>query len=1154
MPGSAVYTGSPLCMLMVASLCFYCSIVLSDQTYEYSVNSVVNEFIVSYHTRTFYRLRTSLLCSILDRFYLNYSILPRWSSIPIAVSSDFDVVVVHNLTERDSSSFVASLERHPLIKGAYQQKRIQRILLEHERGAEASDRRTPKLFGKQWKPPVPGTIPLHETKQPWRLLQVERLWARGVCGADVRVGIFDTGLVDTTKHPHFHATRVVERTDWTKSESSDVLRAVDSNRRSHLQALDGHGHGTFVAGLIAAAQNSPPSLDQFVSRSSGSSGCPPVGLAPWADLFIFRVFTDQQVSYTSWFLDAFNYAISRKLHVINLSIGGPDFLDRPFVDKVWELSSNGILLVSAIGNDGPVFGSLNNPADQMDVLGVGGVDALGRIAQFSSRGMTAWSLPFGYGQVKPDVVSFSTGVISSGLDGKCRTLSGTSVASPIVAGVVALLISAALDQNSRSLSDHSIPSVPINPASLKQALIAGATPLSRIHLFGTEPIQWPNSPDSSSMFEQGAGLVDLRVAFQTLQHLKPQATIIPSYLDFTECPYMWPYCSQPFYHTMQPVVVNLTILNSMAVSGHIVGAPVYHPYSDRNGNRLRVGFTYNKHLWPWSGYLAVHFEVASELNDSVPSDRFSGLAEGYITLTVESEDELTKTTLWTNLTVPVRAQIIPTPNRSRRILYDQFHSIHYPSGYIPRDDLTRKNQPLDWLGDHIHTNMRDLYTHLRSSNYYVEVLTSPFTCFDARNYGTLLLVDPEEEFFPQEIEKLFDDVTTLGLSLLTFADWYNTSVINALRFFDTNTKRLWTPETGGVNLPALNELLRPFGVEMGDKVYAGSITIGRRTIRYTSGSSLKKFPSTQLSSTPGRGGLLRPSLVDIGAQVIQNRKKPGTQEESVAKVREVRQSQETVNMPDNWRLTATENDPTPAVLGLWTATHANSSTGRLAVYGDSDCLSSTHLNANCFWLVDALLQFATSPFARIPRLLADQMVPVTDAMLDSEAGVPERLKDSNLHKISNVLRRDGPPPVELPNGSLPREAYRLDFVCPRLPSGLTVAAPHNPESRLIYEPQPLLLHAPVPKDIFPLTDAWKCRKPRGFQTGQEHHNFQYLFICAVLVFTLSLLYRWGPRRVNLYLVNILYEFSRFYAFVVRRLYTFGVGIQRDRYVVLPELR
>jgi hypothetical protein len=41
-----------------------------------------------------------------------------------------------------------------------------------------------------------------------------------------------------------------------------------------------------------------------------------------------------QVSYTSWFLDAFNYAIATKMNVLNLSIGGPDYLDLPFVEKV----------------------------------------------------------------------------------------------------------------------------------------------------------------------------------------------------------------------------------------------------------------------------------------------------------------------------------------------------------------------------------------------------------------------------------------------------------------------------------------------------------------------------------------------------------------------------------------------------------------------------------------------------------------------------------------------------------------------------------------------------------------------------------------------------------------------------------------------------
>ena len=38
-------------------------------------------------------------------------------------------------------------------------------------------------------------------------------------------------------------------------------------------------------------------------------------------------------------------------------------------------------------------------------------------------------------------------------------------------------------------------------------------------------------------------------------------------------------------------------------------------------------------------------------------------------------------------------------------------------------------------GDHIHTNFRDMYQHLRSMGYFVEVLGSPFTCFDASQYG-----------------------------------------------------------------------------------------------------------------------------------------------------------------------------------------------------------------------------------------------------------------------------------------------------------------------------------------------------------------------------------------------------------------------------------
>ena len=103
----------------------------------------------------------------------------------------------------------------------------------------------------------------------------------------------------------------------------------------------------------------------------------------------------------------------------------------PFTNKVREVTSKGIILVSGIGNDGPLYGTLNNPADQPDVIGVGGINSEDQVAKFSSRGMTTWELPAGYGRVKPDIVAYCTHVRGSKQKGGCRTLSGTSVASPM---------------------------------------------------------------------------------------------------------------------------------------------------------------------------------------------------------------------------------------------------------------------------------------------------------------------------------------------------------------------------------------------------------------------------------------------------------------------------------------------------------------------------------------------------------------------------------------------------------------------------------------------------------------------------------------------------------------------------------------------------
>ena len=46
--------------------------------------------------------------------------------------------------------------------------------------------------------------------------------------------------------------------------------------------------------------------------------------------------------------------------------------------------------------------------------------------------------------------------------------------------------------------------------------------------------------------------------------------------------------------------------------------------------------------------------------------------------------------------LPIRVAVIPTPPRSRRLLWDQYHNLRYPPGYFPRDNLRMKNDPLDW--------------------------------------------------------------------------------------------------------------------------------------------------------------------------------------------------------------------------------------------------------------------------------------------------------------------------------------------------------------------------------------------------------------------------------------------------------------------------
>lgn len=92
--------------------------------------------------------------------------------------------------------------------------------------------------------------------------------------------------------------------------------------------------------------------------------------------------------------------------------------------------------------------------------------------------------------------------------------------------------------------------------------------------------------------------------------------------------------------------------------------------------------------------------------------------------------------------------------------------------------------------------------------------------------GTLLIVDSEEEYFPEEITKLRYDVEQYGLSVIVIADWYNVEVMKKVQFYDENTRQWWMPATGGANVPALNELLAPWQMAFSDEVFEGEYRLG----------------------------------------------------------------------------------------------------------------------------------------------------------------------------------------------------------------------------------------------------------------------------------------------------------------------------------------
>ncbi len=234
-------------------------------------------------------------------------------------------------------------------------------------------------------------------------------WQAGIDGAGSTVAVLDTGV--DAQHPDL-VGRITATRDFTDSAYGTE---------------DKVGHGTHVASTIAG--------------TGAASGGKERGVAPGAKLIIGKVLGDSGGGYDSDIIAGMQWAVASHADVVSMSLGSTapaTACDDPIAQAVDELSrSSKSLFVIAAGNMGSRQNTVSSPGCATSALTVGAVDSTNATAYFSSRGPVG-----GSHLVKPEIAAPGVNILAAAAGGRgpyaYRTMSGTSMATPHVAGAAAL--------------------------------------------------------------------------------------------------------------------------------------------------------------------------------------------------------------------------------------------------------------------------------------------------------------------------------------------------------------------------------------------------------------------------------------------------------------------------------------------------------------------------------------------------------------------------------------------------------------------------------------------------------------------------------------------------------------------------------------------
>ncbi|MDF2814280.1 MAG: peptidase [Paenibacillus sp.] len=238
-----------------------------------------------------------------------------------------------------------------------------------------------------------GGITEETSSVPWGVRQIKapESWSHAK-GSRIKIGVIDTGI--DYMHPDLRGR---------------ISRGVNLIKKGSLPS-DDNGHGTHISGTIAA--------------SNSYSGL--VGVAPMAMIHPVKAFDHNGTAFVSDIILGIDWCVHNRMHIINMSFGMRN-RSKSLHDAVRNAFAAGISVVASSGNDGR-RSQIDYPARFAQTIAVGATTRHKRIAPFSNRGKAI------------DIYAPGDKIHSTWLERKYMELSGTSMATSHVSGVIALML------------------------------------------------------------------------------------------------------------------------------------------------------------------------------------------------------------------------------------------------------------------------------------------------------------------------------------------------------------------------------------------------------------------------------------------------------------------------------------------------------------------------------------------------------------------------------------------------------------------------------------------------------------------------------------------------------------------------------------------